>query len=131
MTHFYQRFIKNNLQAIQKYLLSHLLEALLTLRALFFIGNKHICPCCGWNLRAFTHGGISFKIRHHGYCPRCNAKARHRRDWLYLEGNTNLFTDQLNVLLVSPKYSLLRRLKKLSNLQCIAVDLQIGFLYRY
>ena len=101
----------------------HLVEGLLVLRSLLFVGNKHICPCCGWKLRAFTHGGTSLKVRHHGYCPRCNAKARHRRDWLFLEQKTNLFRDNLRLLHVSPKYSLLRRLKKLPNLRYTAVDL--------
>lgn len=61
-----------------------------------------------------------------GYCPRCNAKARHRRDWLFLEENTGLFTDRLRLLHVSPKFALSRRFAKMSNLDYVAVDLERG-----
>jgi len=100
-----------------------LLELFLALRALLFVGTKYICPCCGWSLRAFTRGGTSFKVRQQGYCPRCNAKARHRRDWLFLEQKTNLFEDRLRLLHVSPKYSLSRRLVTMPNLDYVGVDL--------
>jgi SAM-dependent methyltransferase len=64
-----------------------------------------------------------FAIRERGYCPRCNSKARHRRLWLYLERNTNLFADPLRVLHVSPNYSLARRFSRLDNLDYVTVDL--------
>ena len=115
--------MKNSLRFVKKVVLPQLIEVLLAVRTLLFVGNKHVCPCCGWHLRAFTHGGTSFKVRHHGYCPRCNAKARHRRDWLFLQEKTNLFRDDLRVLHVSPKYSLLRQLQKMENVRYTAVDL--------
>jgi len=99
------------------------IERLLVLRALLFVGVKYTCPCCGWRLRAFTRGGASFKLRQQGYCPRCNSKARHRRNWLYLQQKTNLFADNLSVFHISPKYSLSRQLKTRSNLDYIAVDI--------
>ncbi len=61
-------------------------------------------------------------MRHLGYCPRCNSKARHRRNWLYLEQKTNLFTDHLHLLHVSPKYSLSRRFVTMPNLEYVGVD---------
>lgn len=99
-----------------------LLEVGLALRALFFIGTRHVCPCCGWRLRAFTHGGTSCRIRDLGYCPRCNSKARHRRDWLFLEQKTNLFSDELRLLCVSPNYCLSRRFKSMPNLKFFGVS---------
>jgi predicted SAM-dependent methyltransferase len=100
-----------------------LLEILLAARALLFVGTRYTCPCCGWRLRAFTYGGTSLKIRHLGYCPRCNSKARHRRDWLLLEHQTNLFSDRLRLFHVSPTYSLSRRFKSMPNLDYTAGDL--------
>lgn len=100
-----------------------LLETLLAARALLFIGTRYTCPCCGWRLRTFTHGGTSLRARHRGYCPRCNSKARHRRDWLFLEHRTNLFSDRLCLFHVSPKYSLSRRFKRMPNLDYVAGDL--------
>lgn len=62
------------------------------------------------------------QIRPYGYCPRCNAKARHRRDWLYLQENTDLFDSQLRLLHISPKYSLSRRLSRMTNIHYVGVD---------
>jgi predicted SAM-dependent methyltransferase len=103
--------------------LRQLIEILLALRALFFVGTRYTCPCCGWRLRAFTYGGTSFRVRPLSYCPRCNSKARHRRNWLYLQQNTNLFSDHLRVLDVSPKYSFSRRFIKMPNLDYVGIDL--------
>ena len=100
------------------------IELALAFRALFFIGKKHVCPCCGWTLRAFTHGGTSLKVRHYGYCPRCNSKSRHRRDWLFLKEKTNLFSEQLQLFHVSPKYALSRCLVKMPNIKYVGADLQ-------
>lgn len=99
------------------------IEFALAGRAMLFVGNKYICPCCGWKLRAFTHGNTSLKIRPNGYCPRCNSKARHRRDWLFLKERTNLFSDQVRLLHVSPKYALSRRLTKMPDIDFVGVDL--------
>lgn len=62
-------------------------------------------------------------MRPNGYCPRCNSKARHRRDWLYLKEHTNLFRDSIRLLHVSPKYALARRLVKMRNVDFVGVDL--------
>ncbi len=99
------------------------IESAMACRAWLFAGNQHTCPCCGWRLRAFTHGGTSLSIRPNGYCPRCNSKARHRRDWLYLQQHTNLFRDPIRLLHVSPKYAIARRLSKLPNIDFVGVDL--------
>jgi SAM-dependent methyltransferase len=100
-----------------------LTDLLLGVRALLFVGFAHVCPCCGWRLRTFTAGGTSFASRWHGYCPRCNSKARHRRVWLYLQSKTNLFTEDLHLFHVSPKYSLSRRLVRRKNLTYVSADL--------
>ncbi|MDH3224487.1 MAG: methyltransferase domain-containing protein [Gemmatimonadota bacterium] len=99
------------------------IEAALACRALLFLGRRFKCPCCGWSLRAFTHGGTSLRVRENGYCPRCNAKARHRRDWLFLREHTNLFTDPIRLLHVSPKYALARRLVRVQSIDFVSVDI--------
>ena len=98
-------------------------EWLLAIRAIPFVGNAYICPCCGWRLRAFTTGGLSLRRRHHGYCPRCNSKARHRRVWLYLRERTNLFDDQMRLFEVSPKYSFSRRFVRMPNIEYVTGDI--------
>ncbi len=103
-----------------------LLEVFLSLRALLFVGTKYTCPCCGWRLRAFTNGGTSFKVRALSYCPRCDSKARHRRDWLYLREETNLFSDRLRLFHVAPNYGLSRRFARMPNLDYVGVDIRPG-----
>jgi SAM-dependent methyltransferase len=95
----------------------------LAVRAIPFIGTRYVCPCCGWRLRTFTKGGFSLRTRHHGYCPRCNAKARHRRVWLHLQERTNLFTQDVRLFHVSPKYSLSRRLARMPNIDYVSADI--------
>lgn len=99
-------------------------DRLMALRAVPFAGRRHECPCCGWSLRTFTRGGVSLRARDNGYCPRCNSKARHRRDWLYLREQTDLFNGDIRLLHVSPKYALSRRLVGMPNLTYVAGDLE-------
>jgi SAM-dependent methyltransferase len=108
--------------ATKKQAVSQSIETLLALRALLFVGNRFTCPCCGWKLRAFTHGGLSLRVRPLGYCPRCNSKARHRRWWLFLQQETNLFTGRLRVFQVAPNYCMSRRLSGLPNLDYVGGD---------
>lgn len=100
-----------------------LIEALVALRAVLFIGRRYRCPCCGWTLRAFTSGGASLKPRDAGYCPRCGSKARHRRIWLFLEDRTNLFSEPLDLLEISPNYCFSRRWVKMPNLRFVGAGL--------
>lgn len=101
-------------------------DALLAVRASAFVGRRYVCPCCGWHLRAFTAGGTSMRRRPTGYCPRCNAKARHRRIWLYLEERTDLFTRPARLLHVAPKYALARRFARMPHLDPVGIDLVPG-----
>lgn len=59
-----------------------------------------------------------------GYCPRCNAKARHRRIWLYLRENTELFLERVRLLEVAPWWSFARRFRHMPNIAYVGLDLQ-------
>lgn len=102
-------------------------EALLFFRGLLFIGNKVHCPCCGWSFRYFIKSGFSLKKRDRGYCPRCNAKARHRRNYLFLKEKTNLFQIDQRLLHVAPKYCLSRKFSRLANVDYIGIALENDF----
>jgi len=103
-----------------------LVEVPLFLRAMWFVGARFACPCCGWRLRAFVSGGASLRSLPRGFCPRCGAKARHRRLWLFLRQHTNLFSEPLRCLEVSPRYAFWRRLSGMDNLDYVAADLRDG-----
>ncbi|MCB2180237.1 class I SAM-dependent methyltransferase [bacterium] len=117
---------------IRKYLahsrFTHLVfEAFLLLRGLLFIGNQVYCPCCGWSFRTFIKSGLSLKKRARGYCPRCNAKARHRRNYLFLKEKTDLFQTEQTLLHVAPKYCLSRKFSSQANIKYVGVALENDF----
>lgn len=93
-------------------------------RGVLLLGRKHRCPCCGWSVRAFLEEGSLTKRSATGYCPRCNSKARHRRDWLYLQEKTDILTRPKRVLEIAPWRSLSRCFQKLSNVDYASVDLK-------
>jgi hypothetical protein len=99
-------------------------RAMLLARGTLYLGRTFQCPCCGWRLRAFVTFQSVSEVSRDGYCPRCNAKARHRRDWLYLQEHTNLETDELRVLEVAPVWALARRLRSMKNIRYQGLDLR-------
>lgn len=100
-----------------------LTRAALLARGLLGLGRRFRCPCCGWTLRGFVRRRGVWPSSLDGYCPRCDAKARHRRDWLYLERQTDLLTAPLALLEVAPWWALSRRLRAMANIHYVSVDL--------
>jgi SAM-dependent methyltransferase len=97
-------------------------EGWLTVRGLLLWGTRYRCPCCGWGVRAFADGGTTLRTRATASCPRCNAKARHRRIWLFLRDRTDLFTAPLRLFEISPKYAFSRRFVRMPNLTFVGAD---------
>ena len=94
------------------------------LRGLFFLGRRYKCPCCSWTLRGFVDRHDLIATNSDGYCPRCNAKARHRRVWLYLKEHSSLFSDHLRVLEIAPWVTLAERFQQLPNIYFVGLDLE-------
>ena len=90
-------------------------------RSFLYIGNRYICPCCGWRFRTLLPYGN--KKRPNVGCPRCNSAERHRLLWLYLKNKTNFFSDNLKVLHFAPEYIFQKTLRFMSNLDYISADL--------
>ena len=93
-------------------------------RGLAFVGRRYVCPCCGWKLRGFVGRWGFVSSSRDGYCPRCNAKARHRRLWLYLEERVRLSASDRQVLEVAPWWSIARRLRRMPNVRFVGLDLE-------
>ena len=102
--------------------LAFLTHASLWLRGTLHRGSRYHCPVCGAGLRAFVYKRGLLKTNPDGYCPRCDAKARHRRIWLWLEENTNLLKEELRLLEVAPWWALSRRFQSLPNVRFEGVD---------
>jgi SAM-dependent methyltransferase len=99
-------------------------RAVLLVRGVLYLGRRYKCPCCGWSLRAFTGEWSLSSSNGDGYCPRCNAKARHRRLWLYLQEHTDLLEgEEGRVLEIAPWWAISRRLQQLPHLSFVGIDL--------
>ena len=94
------------------------------LRGLLFKGSRYNCPCCNSTLRGFVGREGLLKRNDDGYCPRCNAKARHRRIWLYIREHTNLGKASLRLLEVAPWWSLAQKLSALDTVDYAGLDLK-------
>jgi len=94
----------------------------LWLRGLLFIGWSFRCPCCAWPLRGFVGKAGIWNTNIDGYCPRCNAKARHRRHSLYLLENDLLTGQPVQLLEIAPWRALSRWLRTRVNLNYVGLD---------
>jgi SAM-dependent methyltransferase len=96
----------------------------LLVRGIVFSGRRFVCPCCGWSLRGFVGRWGTVRTNSDGYCPRCNAKARHRRLWLHLEEHGLLRDGTVRLLEVAPWPSLARGLRRLPGVAHVGIDLR-------
>jgi SAM-dependent methyltransferase len=101
-------------------------EPALAVRGLAFAGRRYTCPCCGAHVRAFTDGERTYRTRATSHCPRCNAKARHRRIWLFLQDRTPLFSRPTRLFEIAPRYAFARRFARMANIRYVAADLRRG-----
>ena len=89
-------------------------------RALFYLGDRVECPCCGGRFRKFLSAGMP--PRPGAMCPRCGSLERHRLLWLFLAERTPLFRDLFRVLHVAPEQDLQRRLRSEPGLAYVSGD---------
>jgi len=89
---------------------------------LFFKGKNFTDPIDGKSYRKFLPYGYG-KQRANALSPGTLSLERHRQMWLYLQNETNFFTDNLKVLHIAPEQDFLRRFKKMKNLDYTSADL--------
>lgn len=96
---------------------------------LFYLGDRHRCPCCGAALRKFMpliplYGGPVAGV----ICPRCDSHPRHRLLWLFFQyEKKDVFDHNPAVLHIAPEFALMRQLLKIPNLHYISADLNSPF----
>lgn len=95
-------------------------------RGLLWRGRRYRCPVCGLGVRDFVRGGGSLRRRPRGYCPGCNAKARHRRVWLHVEAHTDWLQVPTRLLHVAPEHGPARRLRRSGTVDYESVDIASG-----
>ena len=89
---------------------------------LFFKGNKFTDPIDGKSYRKFLPYGYG-KQRGNALSPGTLSLERHRQMWLYLQNETDFFTQNYKVLHIAPEQEFLRKFKKMKNLDYTSADL--------
>jgi SAM-dependent methyltransferase len=85
-------------------------------------GNKYTDPIDGKSFRKFLPYGYENQ-RENALSPSTLSLERHRLLWLFLQNETNFFTDRLSVLHMAPEQCFLKRFRKLKNLKYVTADL--------
>ncbi len=101
--------------------------------SIFYLGQKYHCPNCNTNFKKLLPCGLNQKVlnelevigsglRDNCLCPRCNSIDRERLIYLYLKYKTHVFSENITMLHVAPRYSLKKIFKKHKNINYIAGD---------
>ncbi|MBI1768902.1 MAG: class I SAM-dependent methyltransferase [Bacteroidetes bacterium] len=90
---------------------------------IFYSGSKVKCPICNHQYKKFLPYG-RINARENALCPNCLSLERHRLMWLYLKGNTNFFSEKLNVLHFAPEPCFINRFEKQHGNKYITADIE-------
>ena len=90
--------------------------------SIFYRGKKYEDPITGITYRKLLPYG-RLEPRENALSPDSMSLERHRLIWLYLQKETNFFSDSLKFLHLAPEYCFLRLFKKQTNLDYITGDL--------
>lgn len=90
--------------------------------AFFLRGNKYTDPIDGNSYRKFLPYGYE-KVRENVLAPGTLSLERHRLCWLYLQNETDLFTQPQKLLHFAPEQAFLKRFRKLKHLDYTTTDL--------
>ncbi len=90
--------------------------------ALIYKGNRYTDPIDGRSFRTFLPYGYEVQ-REAVLSPSTLSLERHRLLWLYLERETNFFTQPSRVLHFAPEQSFYKRFRKLEHKEYVTTDL--------
>ena len=117
-----KKFFKIILNTIPRPLLIRLSYVARPVLAFFLKGNKFTDPIDGKSFKTFLPYGYG-KQRNNVLSPSTLSLERHRLLWLYLQNETNFFTDKLKVLHFAPEQAFYKRFRNLNNLDYTTTDL--------
>ena len=95
------------------------------IRAVWYAGNRYLCPCCGGQFRKMMTAGTW--PRRNARCPRCGAYERHRALWLHLQNETTFFKDELSVLDIAPVRFFQRYCERNPAIRYVSMDIDCPF----
>jgi len=90
--------------------------------AFFLRGKKYTDPIDGNSYRKFLPYGYE-KVRENVLAPGTLSLERHRLCWLYLQNETDIFTQPQKLLHFAPEQAFLKRFRKLKHLDYTTTDL--------
>lgn len=90
--------------------------------ALFLVGDKYTDPIDGKSFKTFLPYGYGNQ-RNNVLSPSTLSLERHRLLWLYLQNETNFFSNNLKVLHFAPEQAFYKRFRKLKNLDYTTTDI--------
>ena len=104
------------------------------IKALYYGGDRYVCPLCGARLRKFLPGGLKLPVLKDkevvggGYhpnilCPFCRSLDRTRLLYLYLLHKTNLFQKPRKILHFAPEKWIEDRVLQLPGADYLSADL--------
>jgi len=99
----------------------------LTTRGLYYKGSNIECPICNHHFKKMLPGGFDLEIikekeiigsglRNNNICPYCQSTDRDRLVFIYLNQETEIFTQKVKILHISPEPALYNNLCKHSNI---------------
>lgn len=115
-------FVKSFLNLIPRTILIKCSYFIRPILAFFLKGRTYTDPINGKSYKIFLPYGYQ-NVRTNVLSPGTFSLERHRLLWLFLQHNTNFFTEKLKVLHFAPEQSFFKRFKKQSNLDYITIDL--------
>ena len=101
----------------------------------FSLGNRLVCPFCGWRFRRFRPAGFHYPViiekqvigghwHEDNVCPRCMSNARERLAYLYLKDRMpSLFEQSTRLLHIAPEPQLAKVFKRSPNIKYVSADL--------
>ncbi len=109
------------MQSIKKYIPpipGRLLKNIyLTIRGLYYRGNRYTCPVCGYSFRKMLPGGFDLPVikekhivgagrRDNDICPYCQSTDRDRLIYLFLKYEKSFFEQHFSLLHIAPEPAL-------------------------
>ena len=107
---------------IPRHYLQHVSHFFLKIFSLFMRGNKFEDPINKKTYRRLLPYG-RLKSRENALAPDSMSLERHRLMWLFMQHNTNFFTENLKCLHIAPEYCFIKLFKKMKNIDYTTGDL--------
>ncbi|WP_188462651.1 class I SAM-dependent methyltransferase [Bizionia arctica] len=117
-----KKLFKKILNTVPRPLLIRLSYVASPILTLFLRGNTFTDPIDGKGFKSFLPYGYGNQ-RNNVLSPSTLSLERHRLLWLYLNNETNFFSEKLKVLHFAPEQCFLKRFRKLKNLEYTTTDL--------